>query len=328
MQYDTLKTIAKTLQEKHTSGKTILLDDEASDIDVSRFQPISPNPKHHLVFIDGGQADIILTPTFLVQLIRVAIITFVDGKRVKQEREEYHTLTTLERQGEDLVYVTSVTPNTVLVPPLKRNEVSLSIGGRSVDITSVGLAVRKLIELEHLKRVALSADSGTIIVRDGDLVPQGTFEMLLWTSIQSATQRGVQICGLSKTSHAQTLEGGSAQSTLLSLNPNGCWYYPYGDKKGVKIGFARLHPLSEYVFRVDILTEIPSILSALCANSADPSFIGYPYGLVVADQFARVSNQEKEALAVMFMHAAQDSAPSLKRHLHSLDAHAVLDRQV
>lgn len=335
MQYDTLKAIAKTLQEKNNSGKTIILDDELSTIDVGRFQTITPESKHRIVFIDGGQADIILTPTFLVQLVRVAEITFVDGKRVTQERHEYHTLTTLEQQGGELTYVTTVTPSTILVPPLKRNEVSLSVGGRAVDITSVGLAVRKWIELEHLKRVTTTAEAGTIIVRDGDLVPQGTFEAPLWSEIRKLTQRGGNVCGLSKTSHAQTLEGGNVQQTLLSLGPNTRWYYPHTHKAGVNIGFTRLHPLSEYVFRIDTFDastttpadSLTTILCTLAANACDPFFIGYPYGLVVADQFARVSNQEKEALRVMFMHAAQDFAPSLKQHLHSLDAHSILDRQ-
>lgn len=44
------------------------------------------------------------------------------------------------------------------------------------------------------------------------------------------------------------------------------------------------------------------IVSTLAYYSADVSFPGYPYGLIDADRFARISNDEKNVLRLKLSH--------------------------
>ena len=66
----------------------------------------------------------------------------------------------------------------------------------------------------------------------------------------------------------------------------------------VSIFLSKFHQRSEYIFRFEIFNEqkekTKQVISELSRNSIDPLFLGYPYGLVIADEMARVSNNEAE----------------------------------
>ena len=82
------------------------------------------------------------------------------------------------------------------------------------------------------------------------------------------------------------------------------WFIKVGTQKKDDRGLimvVKLHPKSEFVFRLEILQnqlekmtpdELNSILSALSSNSSDLSMIGYPYGLIDADTYSRVKFNE------------------------------------
>ena len=132
------------------------------------------------------------------------------------------------------------------------------------------------------------------------------------------TRTGFTVVGLSKTTQLLTNSGDSAVAVLAGLG-KGRWYY---DSKS-EISFVRLHEKSNYVFRMDVFDfrKIKEIAGMLARYATDPVFLGYPYGLVEADRFARVSNEEKEYLKTLFLAEAGD----LGRYLRSQDAHSVLD---
>lgn len=61
--------------------------------------------------------------------------------------------------------------------------------------------------------------------------------------------------------------------------------------------YCRLHPLSEHIIRVEGSLDEDRFESLLVASS-DAAFPGYPYALVLADRFARVSVREAKSLAL------------------------------
>ena len=65
-------------------------------------------------------------------------------------------------------------------------------------------------------------------------------------------------------------------------------------------------------------------LETLRAWSADAAFIGYPYPLILADQLARVTDQEREMWRMMLA-ADAASAERLRTELRASDAHDVLE---
>ena len=102
----------------------------------------------------------------------------------------------------------------------------------------------------------------------------------------------------------------------------------------------RLHECSDYVFRFEVykdqvskrnLGEVELILSSLSANSRDVGFPGYPYGLIDADRFARISMNEKEAYQFQFL-ATLSSQKNIwekfSKYVRSSDAHDILNKMI
>ena len=91
----------------------------------------------------------------------------------------------------------------------------------------------------------------------------------------------------------------------------------------------KLHKSSNYLFRFEVFKEsrydLNELLSILVENSKDPIFLGYPYGMILADKFARISNREKEYLQALFQGKAGKQFKRISSYLTSLNAHDVLD---
>ena len=88
----------------------------------------------------------------------------------------------------------------------------------------------------------------------------------------------------------------------------------------------KLHEKSRHVFRLDVYNEkyhLQQILSALAKNSTDPAFLGYPYGLIEADKFSRISNQEKDFLKTKLLSKLKNE--NINRLLNTINAHNILD---
>jgi NurA-like 5'-3' nuclease len=66
----------------------------------------------------------------------------------------------------------------------------------------------------------------------------------------------------------------------------------------------------------------------LSLNSSDPVFPGYPYGLIDADQHARISEQERQMLNLrMTVLLEKDkNKKMINNSLNSMNAHSILDR--
>ena len=92
--------------------------------------------------------------------------------------------------------------------------------------------------------------------------------------------------------------------------------------------FIKLNNKAEYVFRLDIFKEqkfdINEVLSVLVDNSNDLTFPGYPYGLLLSDRFARVSNEEKEYLRTLLQSKIGNKWSKLSKYVN-LDVHEILD---
>jgi len=122
-------------------------------------------------------------------------------------------------------------------------------------------------------------------------------------------------------------KSGWSEAAMLSEKKDGAWFY-HPVVKAVtdmpEISFARLHEQSRYVFRIETIrpNDMTSIMDVLSYYSSDPAFPGYPYGLIEADRFARVSKQETEQMKIRFM---MQSDKRLQSELNALNAHSILD---
>ncbi|MBI2146708.1 hypothetical protein HYU22_05200 [Candidatus Woesearchaeota archaeon] len=82
----------------------------------------------------------------------------------------------------------------------------------------------------------------------------------------------------------------------------------------------KLHPQATHVFRFQ---GNGGILPSLVANSSDPLFLGYPYGLIMADKLARVSNAERNSLRMSLLLRKENR--EIAEYLSTMNAHEILD---
>ena len=92
----------------------------------------------------------------------------------------------------------------------------------------------------------------------------------------------------------------------------------------------KLNENSDYIFKFEVYKhnkyDINEILWLLKMNASDPVFPGYPYGLIEADKFARISNTESNSLRMEFMAKAGTKWSKIKQFLNTINAHSILDK--
>ena len=189
---------------------------------------------------------------------------------------------------------------------------------------------------------------GDILVLDGTLQTGYGGEARLADSLYGAARRrGVIVCALAKTT---TLMGPGGVPVLYAAQEaaraagHQAWHMPLarrvpGDGSGFVLA-VRLHRHSRFTYRLEVLRdqydllqgsgEIGGVIGSIAANSGDPSFPGYPYGLISADRYARVRGAEAAVhrrimLAELGRH---DMGRTMVEHTLLLSAHQTLNRAV
>ncbi len=272
-------------------------------------------------YVDGGSSVLLEAPSFILQKVRLVGVIFDQGKRVRSKKEEFEVIVQLSK-GE---WKVSCFPENVFSNlRMGLKESSLQEGSSLVKCLKVGEIVRRLAELDFLARF-MRETTADVFVLDGSFEATTPFERPFLKQIQEQGQLSV---GLSKTSKVLTKEGLDVASVLAKRKEGAWWYHPILETaEEWDFSFVRLHNQSKYVFRLDFWKgkEIGKALSYLGGESKDPIFPGYPYGLIVVDQLARVRNEERDFLLMRFKVEAAGKWESIASCLRSIDAHSVLD---
>ena len=325
----------------------------------------SPLPKHQverkISFVDGGSAEIISAPNFAIGLTRIYFNIFQDDKRLEAkrlpQRIEFYTVCFAKPKDDKIIYETELVPvkkewSTYLpdISDLKFDSLDRTImtGLQRAPISRI-LEVTRVFAEWRLSSFIISEEleEGDVIVRDGTLQTVVTNESKYANeAYEVASKKKVYFSSLSKTS---TLLTGTGQPLLSAinvlseespLNSDAWYYYPIveitqPDHKAEMFA-VKLHKLSEYVFRFEVLKdqvnkknlgEIELIVSSLAKNSKDLGFPGYPYGLIDADKFARVTGAEKSSNEFQFKAITSKKVwQKISKFVKSSDAHEILNR--
>ncbi len=294
-----------------------------------------------IAFIDGGNAEILKAPNFSLHFIRVFASVYQGRNKLAMKKYEFYALIHSAAEGNEIVYKTNLFPvkESVL---LDENELSFSSfdqtlrsGMHRAEISRVGDAIRRFAELRIAAEITKNLDANDLIILDGTL--QATLtneEKHLEELYQKAAAKNIVVSALAKTSSIFTKKGNSMSGILNEIGQNEKWfYYPVAnisnDSHKVKLFFVKLHEKSNYVFRFEVYNRSEfkpdELFSNISIVSKDPVFLGYPYGLIEADRFARVSNEEKESLKIQFMVKSGKTWNKLIKYVNSVNAHDVLD---
>ena len=310
------------------------------------FHKINNNLDATIVFIDGGNAEIIKTPALSVQFIKTYYTIYTNNKRVDSGVEEFFLFSKTIEEKKKLLFQSKIFTQKInkltkfiskkwLFDPTDEN---LKESGKfRAQISKTGSIIRGITEISLAKELTTSLPNNSIIVLDGDLRTIIKEETEVMAQLfKKAKEKNILICGLSKTSHLLTNSGEPVHYVLNKLTNHTSWfYYPATKNKNLnhqaEICFVKLNSDSKHIFRLDIHTDsnikenINLATAALSINSSDSIFKGYPYGLIEADRFARVSNKDTEYLKIRILTLLGDSSRDLEELFSSLNAHTILD---
>ncbi|MCP3685619.1 MAG: DNA double-strand break repair nuclease NurA [bacterium] len=304
-----IEELIRALKSSAKGDKAEFQNKEYSAIEISKdnFHELKDGSAKKIVFIDGGNCELVSAPNVALQMVRVAAVFFEDNKRKESKKIEFHVLTEAFGDGKEIRYRSKIFSKDI-APDEKDLEFNsfdktISEGNHRGSVTRIGEVARRFAELEMVNKVIDELEKGDIIVIDGTLEPNYTNETNYFEKIyKKVDEKGVLICGLAKTCSLLTDEGGTLTTMLGKIGTAGKWYYyPIADIKKedhkAEMYFVKLHEKSDHVFRFEIYNKqkenAVEVIEAVAMNSKDLTFPGYPYGLIFADRIARISRKEE-----------------------------------
>ncbi len=326
----------------------------AHKIDLKNFHEIRKSgAAKRIAFVDGGNAEVIGSANFSLNMIRVCYVIYQNNKRLLSKKFEIFAFVQALNENNEIHYKTSFFGEC----PVELEELSFSsfdhtlmFGINRAEIGSVANAIRRFAEL-RLAKVVSDEKTADIIVLDGNL--QGTLtneNRYLSELYESCLHNNAVLSALSKTTSLFTDNGNLLSVVLDNIGRLPLWfYYPIVEISNInhkaEMFFVKFHNKSKHIFKFEIFniqkTKAEETINALASNCIDPIFIGYPYGLVEADRIARVGNQEKEMLKTMLLVKLKSyrskasgelknqkflSNKNVEKYLNSANAHEILDR--
>lgn len=324
-----------------------------------------PSSARKIAFIDGGNAEIIGGANFSLQLVRLYYSIWQNNKKIKAHKDEYYILINAvpkkDKGFDKLRYETQIfrkgaTTKSIIEEELKDqmhksivpDKEDLSYDSMDGTITEginrarpskIGEIARRFSEINACALVVDELSAGDFIVIDGTLQSSVTNEGKQLNALYStAAAKGVIVTAFAKTNTLLTDTGNSASYAIQLISPKGSWcYHPVVDIRHpdhkAEMFILKLHEKAKHVFRFEIQKEMylknpacaDEIIGLLSEISKDAVFLGYPYGLIDADKFARISNQELKSLRTQFMVKSGKKWEQLMSKNNSVNAHDVLD---
>ena len=310
----------------------------AHKIDSKNFHEINnPNPGKKIAFVDGGNAEIINSANFSLNLVRVCYAIYEHNKKIAFKKFEMLAFVQAVNEDNEIYYNVSFfnTKNKIELDKISFSSFdhTLMLGINRAEISSVANAIRRFAELK-IARIIADEKSADIIVLDGNLQSTLTNENAYLNELyESCSKNNITLTALSKTTSLFTDNGNLLSAVLSSISTLPSWfYYPIVEINKIshkaEMFFVKLHNKSGHIFRFEIFnaqkTKAEEAINALASNCADPIFIGYPYGLIEADRIARIGNQERESLKTIFM--VKIGNKNIEKYLGSVNAHEILDK--
>jgi hypothetical protein len=294
---DLKKLFPPSMQE--AKDETCVIGEQQFRLDEVRFSSIAETALPDAVFIDGGSAALFSTPARCIGLIKVCAIHTAGLERKEIRLNQYLVSITANGRG-----------FAVQSEPLGESseEISRCLDGELIvpDATPEML----LDPLRTMAERAIAPQWG-IVIHDGSF---RTTNVLL-----QKCPPGTNASALSKTSGTVTSKQRPIGMALLTRAPKGAWHAHLA--KGISC--VRLHNHAAHTFLLEGNASA-EVLSLLVAWSNDMTFPGYPYPLVLADQMARVTNNERDAWRIVLSND-ENAMQILADELKASDAHAMLE---
>lgn len=294
----------------------------------SEFRKYEKADSASMMAVDGGSATVLDAGSFIIAGIRVGRAFYRDREYMLPAEPEMHLL---HVSASDLENAYSIF-------------FAKTVGGEPPDaprgLDEAAGRIRTLLEWKQVELMLNGELSpGTILAFDGALWAgiRGLGPMLE-RIVKLAEKREIILCGISKKS--MLTQNGRPLIPAVQMEgdakfPNQLWHCPinasgYGEKLFGDIHVARLHPRSDFVFRVDLSlppgTTAEEAFGKLAYHANDPTYVGYPYPLARVHNDLAFSRSEVEDLRSMLRSEALRKGMEPKEwQLTFQDFHDVLD---
>lgn len=293
-----------------------------------------------LIFIDGGNNELYSSPTLSLSFLRAAAITFTSNSRRHIENIQSPLIVESKiSEKKRLCFSAKFKAFPELDFNIAIDDASIKENGKVPSISKIALIARRLLELKLAEKIADDVEQSSIMIMDGSLENGTDIERKIFSTIKKrCEEKNILLSSLVKTNRIISQEGLDLIRLLSISSPGGEWFIKGSDLeedkeiKGIKRIFVKLNRKSEHIFRFEIIQEqagnvdLSKILGILVSNSNDPMFLGYPYGLILADKHGKVGNIEKEYLLTKLKTELGDDNRKMDNLRSSIDSHSYIDR--
>ncbi|MBI2145686.1 hypothetical protein HYU18_05210 [Candidatus Woesearchaeota archaeon] len=281
-----------------------------------------------VAFIDGGNSAIIQAPTAELHKIRTAIAVIKDNKLASIERKEGFLLAKATVENGKAKYTAEL-----LESNLDLKAISSEATGTENPLAKVTNEARRMCEIAAAKEALKMLNGRGVIVLDGTLETFSESERKALNELtEAAAAKNAIVGAVAKTCSllADTSESLISAAEKLGGGKEGYIIVAKGksEKHKATVAIARLNRFSQHSFRIEAADEeqLAKLAASLKRQSNDIAFPGYPYGLVMADEFARISNSEAALQKAKTMATAKGHIRQLLTEARALNAHSILDR--
>ncbi len=307
--------------KKQWTDDSILINGRIVPIEKEKFISVcSCNTDKILAFVDGGNAELFNSEDTCLQFVQVTAVFFQNNRRLNKEKKVSFFLLSRINEENPEEYLSQLFLEEGKLPlkefSLNALDFSLREGMERGRISKAGDLARRKAELLLAEEVSSEADW---VVLDGTLEEKLPGEKEILDCLPP------NVCGLAKSCSLITAKGRNAVGYVGSRGLHGNWMYFLDQEKRRKTFFVRLNEQSGHIFRFESFSENEEVVGLLAANSVDPVFVGYPYGLIYADQRARVSNQETALMRTKMLTLLKKGNKELNLNRLDSSVHNVLD---
>lgn len=267
-------------------------------------------------FVDGGSSILFEGAGFALGMIKVVAVLYDQNKRKDIKKIEFYILINYDAERLNVkTYPETVFSGLSFDP----EDESLRNGLEKASCSRIINVIRKYAELD------LASKNSALTIIDG------TLEARYPGEDKYIGQLGDNVFALSKSCSLTTNTGCPITKRLYDMHDGAWHYYPIvqndNKKHDADIYFIKLNDHSKHVFRFEAKKDVDasSVIQALAANSTDPVFLGYPYGLIDVDSIARISKQENMMMQTKFSVLLGKDWNEFSKSLNSMNAHDILD---
>ena len=231
----------------------------AYKIGINNFHEIKKsNLGKRTAFVDGGNAEIIGSANFSLNLIRVCYVIYRNNKKISAKKIDIFAFIKAVNENNEICYRASFfsAGNSINIDEVSFSSFdhTLMNGINRAEISSAANAIRRFVELKTAKSVS-DGKLADVIVLDGTLQSTMTNENKYLNELyESCTENNIILTAISKTNSLFTDNGNLLSAVLSSISKIPTWFYhPIAEISShshkAEMFFAKFHARSKYVFR-------------------------------------------------------------------------------